>query len=273
MRKTVFVFLVLAPVIALAVAGPLLLGHALFALGFTSASTRFLGDPGWRGYALARAGQYREAATAFGDRKVNAYNRGNALAKIGLYGQALDAYDDALEADPEDEDARYNKALVAKILDTETAAGDAKGNANAASTRERHHGGQGDQEGDTNSTGIGFVGNKEGSSTSGSQGGSKVSKMGRGEAQATESESGKASGSAGLAAGKGRKGGDLADITAQLAANQRRYSPTFTARTIRPNVEWLQTVPDDPGRFLKLQIRAEQKRRLARSGSPDGDGD
>ncbi len=278
MRKPVAALLalvlVLVPVLALALVGPVLLGHALFALGLPEAAARFLRDPAWRGYALASAGDYRQAAIAFGERKADAYNRGTALAHAGLYKQALDAYDAALDIDPEDDDARYNKALVAKILDQVMAPGDAEGNANAAaSTLGRHRGSRDDADGDTNSTGVGFVGNKEGSSTSGSQGGSKVSKMGRGGAQGAQSEPAKASGSAGLAAGGGRRGGDLADVTAQVMANQRRFKPTFTARTITPTIEWLQTVADDPGRFLKLQIRAEQKRRLARAGLAGGDGD
>ena len=271
MRRVFAALLILVPFAALLVAVPPVLGRVLFSMGFTSTAARLLGDPGWRGYTLARDGRYVESAAAFGKVPANAYNRGNALTQAGLYKAALDAYDDALEADPEDEDARHNKAIIEKILDSGiTPPGAAKGNANAASTRERRHGGLGDQEGDTTSTGIGFVGNKEGSSTSGSQGGSKVPKMGKGEAQATESDSSKARGSAGLASGRGRTGGDLVDITAQLAANQRRYSPMFTARAIQPNIEWLQTGPDDPGRFLKLQIRAEQKRRQAHENN-DGD--
>ena len=118
---------------------------------------------------------------------------------------------------------------------------------------------------------IGFVGNKEGSSTSGTQGASKVAKIGKGQNEATQSNSDKATGSAGQSSGRGRSGGDLADITQQLAANQRRYSPVFTAKVLQPNVEWLQTVPDDPGRFLKLQILAEQKRRQAQADREQGD--
>lgn len=274
MRMLLLASLVLAPCATLVLSGPLLLGHALFAAGFTQAAARFLGDPGWRGYALAREGRYAEAAEAFGDAPVDAYDRGNAYARAGFYQRALDAYDDALEADPEDEDARFNKAIVAKLLDAAlTQAGATQGNANAVAMHERKHGGQGNQEGKTDSLGVGYVGNKEGSSTSGTQGNSKVSKVGAGGAAATDNASGRASGSAGLASGKGRTGGDLADITAQLAANQRRYSPSFTAKAIKPNVEWLQTVPDDPGSFLKLQIRAEHKRRLERQDADAGDAD
>ena len=62
-------------------------------------------------------------------------------------------------------------------------------------------------------------------------------------------------------------------ITAQLAANQRKYSPAFTQLNVQPTVEWLQTVTDEPGSFLKLQIRAEQKRRRAEAERDQGGDD
>ncbi len=267
--------LLLVPAVALVMAGPLAIGHLLFALGFRAAAAPLMRDPGWRGYELGRAGDWVDAARAFGTAPSHAYDRGVALTRAGLYEQALDAYDAALEADPEDEDARHNKALVQQILDTAaTAPGAAKGNANARANKERHHGGEGSQDGDTSSTGIGYTGNKEGSTDASTQGGSKVSKMGKGQQSASGDDSEKASGSAGQASGRGRSGGDLADsITAQLAANQRKYSPAFTTLNVKPTVEWLQTVTDDPGQFLKLQIRAEQKRRQARADREAGAGD
>ena len=275
MRKILAAVLLLVPSVALVLAGPLFVGHLLFALGFRAAAAPLMRDAGWRGYELGRAGDWLAAARAFGSKPSNAYDRGVALTRAGLYEQALDAYDDALQADPEDEDARHNKALVQQILDTAvTAAGTTKGNANARANRERHHGGNGNQDGDTSSIGVGYTGNKEGSTDASTQGGSKVSKMGKGQQGASGDDSEKASGSAGQAAGRGRSGGDLADaITAQLAANQLRASPAFTQLNIKPTVEWLQTVTDDPGQFLKLQIRAEQKRRQARAAREAGAGD
>ena len=275
MRKLLAALLLIVPAVALVLAGPLVVGHALFALGFRAAAAPLMRDPGWRGYELGQSGDWLSAAQAFGSKPANAYDRGVALTKAGLYEKALDAYDDALDADPEDEDARHNKALVQQILDTAaTAAGTAKGNANARANKERHHGGEGDQNADTSSTGIGYTGNKEGSTDASTQGGSKVSKMGKGQQSASGDNSEKASGSAGQAAGKGRSGGDLADaITAQLAINQRKYSPAFVKLNVKPTVEWLQTVTDDPGQFLKLQIRAEQKRRQARADREAGAGD
>lgn len=251
-----------APAAFVALVGPQPLGQALFSLRLMSASAVFLNDTGWRGYALARSGDLVGAADAFGSATVNAYNRGNVLVRLGRFKQALEAYDVALEADPEDEDARFNKAVVEKILDLDaTPEGGTKGDANASASRDRHHGGAGNQEGDTRSTGVGYTGNKEGSSSATSQGGNKVQKVGRGSTEASKTASEQASGSAGLASGRGRSGGDLADITAQLTANQRRVAHSYTAQSVKPTVDWLQTVPDNPGGFLKLQIRAEQKRR------------
>ena len=275
MKKVFAAAILLVPAVALVLGGPLVIGHLLFAAGFPGAAAPLIRDAGWRGYELGRAGDWLSAAKAFGSKPSNAYDRGVALTRAGLYGQALDAYDDALEADPEDEDARHNKAIVAQILDTSaTEAGSAKGNANARANKDRHHGGEGDQAGDTSSTGIGYTGNKEGSTNATTQGGSKVAKIGKGQQGASGDNSEKASGSAGQAGGRGRSGGDLADaITAQLAINQRKYSPTFTQLNVKPTVEWLQTVTDDPGQFLKLQIRAEQKRRQARADREAGAGD
>ena len=62
-------------------------------------------------------------------------------------------------------------------------------------------------------------------------------------------------------------------VTAQLAINQRKYAPTYTQLNVRPTVDWLQTVTDDPGRYLKLQIRAEQKRRREQADREAGAGD
>lgn len=89
-------------------------GQAAFASGdYDTASGQFE-TPAWRGSAAYRAGDYAAAAQDF---SANAYNRGNALAKSGQLEEALGAYDQALAADPQDADAKYNRDLVQKLLD------------------------------------------------------------------------------------------------------------------------------------------------------------
>jgi Ca-activated chloride channel family protein len=273
-RRLALALVLGGPCVALWLAGPVVLGHILFSLGYTAAAADLMHDPAWKGYALARAKQWEAAAGAFGVSPANAYNRANALAWSHHYHDAIDVYDDALDANPEDEDARFNKDIVQKIIaGGGVDAGTTTSMANASANKE-HKGKASDiGDGDTSSMGNGYVGNQEGSSQSGSQGSSKVSRVGKGQKQTTESGSGKATGSASQGSGAGRSGGDLADVTAMLAENQRKVVRGHTDQSVVPSVEWLQTLPDDPGRFLKLRILAEQKRRAAHASGPEEDDD
>ena len=82
------------------------------------AAARF-DDPAWQGHAYYRAGQYDQAAQAFAelDSADGHYNRGNALAQQGLLNEALAAYEQALQRDEANEDARFNHELIKQLLE------------------------------------------------------------------------------------------------------------------------------------------------------------
>ncbi len=90
--------------------------------GDAGQAARQFDDPGWRGTAHYRAGDYADAAKDFaasGDELKNGiadYNRGNALARAGKLQEALQAYDAALQSDSTLEDARFNRELVEELL-------------------------------------------------------------------------------------------------------------------------------------------------------------
>lgn len=74
-------------------------------------------DQQWRAASAYRNNDYPAAAELFADDSPSGlYNRGNALAKAGRYQQAIEAYQQALEKQPEMEDAAFNKALLEKLL-------------------------------------------------------------------------------------------------------------------------------------------------------------
>lgn len=82
------------------------------------AASQQLQQPGWQGAALYRSGDFQAAAEAF-NRQAGSqghYNRGNALARAGELEQAIAAWEQALEENPEMENARYNKELVEQLL-------------------------------------------------------------------------------------------------------------------------------------------------------------
>ncbi len=76
-------------------------------------------SPQWKGSTLYRNGKYKEAAEQFrkDSSATGLYNLGNALAKQGKLKEAKQAYEQALQKQPELQDAEANLKLVDKLLD------------------------------------------------------------------------------------------------------------------------------------------------------------
>ena len=116
-----------------------------------------LEQPGWRGSALYRNGQYSDAAEAFANQSgaVGDYNRGNALARAGQLAEAIDAYQQALEQQPDFENARFNQQLVQQLLNQQQKSqgqgdGDnSQDNSNQDSGQQNASGGQGNDSQDS----------------------------------------------------------------------------------------------------------------------------
>ena len=72
----------------------------------------------WQGVAYYRSRNFDKAINAFiqDPSSESLYNKGNALARLGQYQKAIDAYEAVLKEDPKNEDARYNRDLLKKML-------------------------------------------------------------------------------------------------------------------------------------------------------------
>lgn len=94
-------------------------GAKAFAEGRPADAAKLFEDPAWRAAALYRAQDYPGAAEALQDQKgpEDRYNLGNALARSGHLEEAIAAYDETLAAVPDHADARFNRDLVAKLLE------------------------------------------------------------------------------------------------------------------------------------------------------------
>jgi Ca-activated chloride channel family protein len=93
--------------------------------GDAARANELFATPAWQGVASYRGGAYADAERWFAQEHTaeGQYNAGNALAHEGRYADAIAAYDRALAMDPNDADARFNKALVEKLREQQKAKG------------------------------------------------------------------------------------------------------------------------------------------------------
>ena len=90
-----------------------------FNAGDAKTAAELFDDNDWKAAAHYRAGNYEESGKllAAPDNSNAYYNKGNVLAKLGNYQEAIKAYDEALNMNPDNEDARFNRELVKKALE------------------------------------------------------------------------------------------------------------------------------------------------------------
>lgn len=216
--------------------------------GDAQAAAELFEDREWRAVARYRSGDYPRSAEGFaGGIDARAYyNRGNALARMGRFEDAIGAYDRALELNPDDEDAAYNRELLRDLLDRRNA-----GNA-ASSSRESGSDGQAQQsEGDSQSQQSGEEGN---SGNPGSR--SREGDSAREEQQASEEdlkamqeELKRAAEQAAQLEGEADEGQSQVDLAARRAQEQQQALE-----------QWLRRIPNDPGGLLRRKFRYQYQR-------------
>jgi tetratricopeptide (TPR) repeat protein len=275
MRKLIVAILSIAALLAAFLnGGRASIGHLLLAARLPSAAAMLLQDPDWKGVALYSAGRYAEAARAFESRRAagSAYNLGNALAQTGRYAEAIDAYDEALLDNSDDEDARSNRAIVAALLEAQKANSEKQAAGPASSTFTMQT--QGDEETGSvrHAKAVDRTG-KAGGPGAGSDAGS-ASEPGQEQDVAVPDIPG-AGRNRPLAFGMNPEGYWLGvgGTRKTWAEDIHKFGKPVEARSTEANIHWLDTLPDDPGFFLKLRLALENERRVEAGIAPPITGD
>lgn len=91
--------------------------QTLLEQGDAEAAAQTFKDPQWRAAAHYRAQDYETASESYatGDSADHWYNQGNALARNGDLDGAIAAYDEALQRQPDMEDAQFNRDLLEQL--------------------------------------------------------------------------------------------------------------------------------------------------------------
>ncbi len=243
-------------------------------------------DPAWKGAALYRAGKYKAAAEAFADASgANAdYNRGNALARAGELQKAIQAYDAALKAKPDMKDAKYNRALVEKLLKQQKKnrqkgkngqhgkhnqgqgkpgdQGGSHGQSGGSSNQndQRRNGGNQDKKHGTDKQHQ----NQEGNSSRKDRSGAKQPQQHQDQSRQDANKSGNTPPQTGSADSQNRKNG--AQDKKGLASK-----PSSDDNLSQSDRQWLRRVPDDPSGLLRRKFLYQYQQQQNDNSQTGGD--
>lgn len=191
-------------------------------------------DPGLKGSAHYRADDYVAAAQNFTQWTTadGHYNRGNALARLGRYGEAIAAYEQALQLDPNMEDAAYNKSLLEQQQQQQE--------------QEQQQNQDGDQGSEDDQS--------EQSDEAGEPTGEEEETDGEGDADeqdASEQEPSEQDSSA-------ENDGEAADESEQRQADTADPLSEEERQAVE---QWLRRIPDDPGGLLRRKFLLQYRQR------------
>lgn len=269
-------------------------GEILLQAGDAAAAAKVFADPRRKAHAELMAGDYAKAArdlAAFDDGESH-YNRGNALAHAGDLQGALRAYDAALQREPQNQDARHNRDLVANALKQKPPppaqgssaqpkqdgkSGGQGGNDPASSSPSQGSQGSQGKQNDASRPGANGKGEEQGRSSAPAPGQAGPTGKQPGVAQAAGAASAQQDGrpQAGAAAPPGRDSAGEArrDAAASLAGaaagpqNGMGKDGGSGAGGVQPGApfneqrlaqeQWLRSIPDDPGGLLRRKFLIE----------------
>ena len=204
-------------------------------------------DTEWRGVARYRAGDYTGSArefAEFGDPR-NLYNLGNAMAQQGEFDAAIDAYEEVLEMEPDNEDARYNLDLVRNLKEQQEQQQQQQGDDQQSTQNPGGEGEQSDGEGEQDQQGGEDTARSDNQDSDGSP---REEEMSEEDLEALQEELERAA----EEAQQGEQPQQLSEAElAELRAAQEQEQAME---------QWLRRIPDDPGGLLRRKFRYQYQR-------------
>jgi Ca-activated chloride channel family protein len=203
-------------------------------------------DTEWRGVARYEAGDYGGSAEEFaesGDTR-NLYNLGNAMAQQGQLDAAIDAYEEVLEREPDNEDARHNLEFVKNLKDQQEQQ-QGQGDDQQSDANQGGEGQQSDGEGEPSEDGSESDSQSEPSENGGEP---RDEEMSEEDLEALQQELQRA-------AEEAQQNEQPQQLSEAELAELRQQQEQEQAME-----QWLRRIPDDPGGLLRRKFRYQYQR-------------
>jgi Ca-activated chloride channel homolog len=216
--------------------------HAFDQQHYEQAEKQFQ-SPQWKAAAQYKAGNYQQAIDTLSslENADSYYNQANALAKTQQLPEALAAYQQALDLDPEHEDAKFNKDLVEQALKQQQ-----NPQQNSDQSSEQGEQQPSDQQQESSQQ------QNEKSNSSEQQGESDQ------ENEASEQQNDAEENSTSEAQQNENKDAEKHDSEMQQQVDTTQKQMTENEQA---NAQWLQRIPDDPAGLLKRKFKYQYGQR------------
>ena len=227
----------------------------LFQQGDTKNAAQLFENPEWKGTAAYRDGDYENAIAQFSlqDSPRDNFNRGNSLAFAGRLEEALDAFEHVLAANPQHEDALFNRDLIEKLL-KEQQQKQQNNQQKKGKTGERKKTKQDEQE--DSSMANDDQNNQHEQKYS-------VENKDSENQQTSEAQNNNAEKQTVADENEIKDKSEKVDESAEqkIALNENQHLTPEEQSKQQALEQWLRKIPDDPGRLLRNKMRREFQRR------------
>ncbi len=221
--------------------------------GNAAEAAELFADPSWRAVASYLAGDYGGSAAGFADGEdvESLYNLGNALARLGQFESAIDAYEQALDIEPDMEDAIYNRDLLKDIVQQQQ---DSQNDQQGGQQSENEGGGAQQSETDSQSEQQGQEGSAGDANSESQEGESAVrdEEMSQEDLEAMQQELERAALEAEQQQGEAENEQSMSQLDAEQMRRMQEQQQAME--------QWLRRIPDDPGGLLRRKFQYQYQR-------------
>jgi Ca-activated chloride channel family protein len=227
--------------------------------GDTEKAQSLFKNPQWQASAAYNNADYDSAAELFkqGDSADDYYNLGNSLAHMGELDKAIAAYDQALQLQPDMQDAIANKKLIEQLKQQQQQQ-DQNGESQDQSQDSQFQESQ-SQESQSQESQSQDAESQQSESQDGEQQQSKQQSKQQEAEQENESEA---------VQQDSEQQQDQESAEQQLSEMQKSEQEKLEEQQQQELQQWLRRVPDDPGGLLRQKFRYQSQQRASEQRSP-----